>query len=100
MKRKRPSTPPEILPLTPPSLRLYLPELESARARRDKSLQDAKDDSMGRLMKDLAVDHAKDPSFARRDRWDPEEDDEENDDEADGEDIDIIDRSESVLLIS
>jgi hypothetical protein len=72
--------------------REYIPELERARALRDKSLQDAKDDSMNRLMKDLAVDREKNPSAAFLDRWDPDEED--NEDEDDG-DINIIDRSKS-----
>lgn len=44
---------------------------------------------MNRLMKDLAVDRAKNPEGALLDRWDPEE---EHEDEED--DINIIDRSE------
>ena len=47
---------------------------------------------MSRLMKDLAVDRAKNPEGALLDRWDPEE--EENEDEEDDTDINIIDRSE------
>jgi len=46
---------------------------------------------MSRLMKDLAVDRAKNPEGAMLDRWDQEE--EENEDEDDT-DINIIDRSE------
>lgn len=71
--------------------REYVPELERARALRDKSLQDAKDDSMNRLMKDLAVDREKNPGGASLDRWDPDEENNEDDDD-DG-DINIIDRS-------
>ncbi|KAF8882241.1 hypothetical protein BD779DRAFT_1612472 [Infundibulicybe gibba] len=67
----------------------YLPELERARALREKTLQDAKDDSMNRLMKDLAVDRAANPDAAQRDRWELEE----GDDDDDG-DINIIDRSD------
>ncbi|KAH7886762.1 hypothetical protein F5I97DRAFT_1807818 [Phlebopus sp. FC_14] len=67
----------------------YLPELARARAAREKSLQDTKDDSMNRLMRDLAVDRAKNPQGALNDQW---ESDEENEDE--GLDIDIVDRSE------
>ena len=67
--------------------REYLPDLERARARREQTLQTAKQDSMNRLMKDLAVDRA-DPEFARRDQWEATEDE---DDEGD---INIIDRCE------
>lgn len=45
---------------------------------------------MNRLMKDLAVDHAKNPAAAALDRWDS---DEEDDDDEGGDEIDIIDRS-------
>jgi hypothetical protein len=68
----------------------YLPELQRARETRDKSLQDIKDDSMNRLMKDLTVDRAKNPNAALHDQWDPEEGDEEDNDDGD---INIIDRS-------
>ncbi|KAE9397922.1 XPA-binding protein 1 [Gymnopus androsaceus JB14] len=67
----------------------YLPDLERARAVREKKLQDAKADSMNRMMSDLEVDRAKHPEAAARDRWDPEE--EEDDDDGD---INIIDKSE------
>ncbi|KAJ6561067.1 hypothetical protein DFH09DRAFT_1160363 [Mycena vulgaris] len=67
----------------------YLPELERARAAREKSLQDAKDDSMNRLMKDLAVDRKANPAAFANDHWD--EDDNEDED---GGEIDIVDRSE------
>ncbi|EIW77732.1 XPA-binding protein 1 [Coniophora puteana RWD-64-598 SS2] len=69
----------------------YLPELERARAMREKTLQDAKDDSVNRLMKDLAVDRAKNPQAAANDRW--AEEDEEDEDDGDAE-VNIIDRSE------
>ncbi|OJA16647.1 hypothetical protein AZE42_04042 [Rhizopogon vesiculosus] len=71
----------------------YLPELERARAARDQSLQDAKEDSMNRLMKDLAVDRARNPDTAKEDRWASDEEDEDADE---GLDIDIIDRSEDL----
>jgi hypothetical protein len=71
--------------------REYLPELERARAARDKSLQDIKDDSMSRLMQDLAVDRAGHPGAALEDRWDADEDE---DGDEDGGELDIIDRSE------
>ncbi|KAK7443493.1 hypothetical protein VKT23_015666 [Stygiomarasmius scandens] len=69
----------------------YLPELERARAARDKNLSEAKADSMNRLMKDLAVDRAKNPEFAARDRWDVDAEEEEI---GDDDDTNIIDRSE------
>ncbi|KZT66326.1 hypothetical protein DAEQUDRAFT_675215 [Daedalea quercina L-15889] len=68
----------------------YLPELERARASREQSLQKAKEDSMDRLMADLAVDRTRNPSAAMMDRWDPDEDDDADDDA----DVNIIDRSE------
>lgn len=46
---------------------------------------------MNRLMKDLAVDRAKDPNSALNDRWDPDEEEGEDDDGDD--DLNIIDRS-------
>ncbi|EGN97510.1 hypothetical protein SERLA73DRAFT_184249 [Serpula lacrymans var. lacrymans S7.3] len=67
----------------------YLPELERSRAAREKTLQDVKDDSMSRLMKDLAVDRAKNPDAALHDRWASDEEDDDDDAE-----INIIDRSE------
>ncbi|KAF9483690.1 hypothetical protein BDN70DRAFT_873541 [Pholiota conissans] len=72
----------------------YLPELQRARERREKTLSQAKEkakaDSMTRVMKDLAIDRERNPAGALADRWDPEEEEEEDDDA----DIDIIDRSE------
>ncbi|KAF8059924.1 XPA-binding protein 1 [Lyophyllum atratum] len=73
--------------------REYLPELEHARALRDKSLQDVKDDSMSRMMKDLEIDRAKNPQGALADQWDPDNENNQGDDEDDG-DINIVDRSE------
>ncbi|KAF8233771.1 hypothetical protein L208DRAFT_1265115 [Tricholoma matsutake] len=72
--------------------REYIPDLERARVNREKSLQDAKNDSMNRLMKDLAVDRANNPEAALRDQWNS--DDEDDDDDEDDGDINIIDRSE------
>ncbi|KAG6829204.1 hypothetical protein H0H92_005333 [Tricholoma furcatifolium] len=69
----------------------YLPELERARAAREKTLQDAKADSMNRLMKDLEIDRANNPQGALLDRWDP---DAENDEDDDDTDINIVDRSD------
>ena len=69
----------------------YLPELERARKAKEESLRAVKEDSMNRLLNDLSIDRAKNPSFAAQDRWDPEED--EGDEDEDG-DFNIIDRSE------
>ncbi|KAL4247685.1 GPN-loop GTPase family protein [Abortiporus biennis] len=68
----------------------YLPELQQAKAAREQQLQAAKEDSMNRLMKDLAVDRARNPEAAEQDRWDPEEEGDDDDDD----EINIIDRSE------
>lgn len=46
---------------------------------------------MNRLMKDLAVDRAKNPDAAKEDRWASDEEDEDEDEELD---MNIIDRSE------
>ncbi|TRM66579.1 hypothetical protein BD626DRAFT_483137 [Schizophyllum amplum] len=71
----------------------YLPEIQKARAAREETLQAAKADSMNRLMKDLAVDREKNPSFAEQDRWNA--DDEGFDDDADDDpDINFIDKSD------
>ena len=78
--------------LTSNTDRDYLPELQKARAQREKSLQAVKDDSMNRLLKDLSIDRAQNPSSALNDRWDSEE---EDDDEGD---IDIIDRCKIFFL--
>ncbi|PFH49552.1 hypothetical protein AMATHDRAFT_147528 [Amanita thiersii Skay4041] len=74
----------------------YLPELERARAQREKSLQDAKQDSMDRLMKDLTVDRQRNPAAFTNDKWDPEEEEEEEEEEEvdDDSDMNIIDRNE------
>lgn len=70
------------------SSREYLPELERARAARDKSLQDMKDESMVRLTRDLAVDKQQNPAL--NEAW------EEGDDGVDEDAEDnIIDRCES-----
>uniref|UniRef100_A0A0W0F6H3 GPN-loop GTPase n=1 Tax=Moniliophthora roreri TaxID=221103 RepID=A0A0W0F6H3_MONRR len=73
--------------------REYLPELARARAAREKTLQAAKDDSMNRLMKDLAVDRANNATGALNDRWDPNDEDEADGDD-DDDDTNLIDRSE------
>ncbi|KAH7912107.1 hypothetical protein BJ138DRAFT_835992 [Hygrophoropsis aurantiaca] len=69
----------------------YLPELEHARAAREKSLQDVKEDSMNRMLKDLAVDRSKNPEGTLNDRW---ESDEENDDDDDDLEVNLVDRNE------
>ena len=63
--------------------REYLPELQRARAQREQTLKAAKEESMSRMMKDLAVDRATNPSAFENDTWGDEDDDEVN----------IIDRS-------
>ncbi|TFY60216.1 hypothetical protein EVJ58_g5294 [Rhodofomes roseus] len=73
----------------------YLPELERARASREESLQKTKEDSVNRLMADLAVDRARDPNAAMMDRWDPHEEDEDDD-----ADVNIIDRTSSPEALS
>ncbi|KAG1867865.1 XPA-binding protein 1 [Suillus subalutaceus] len=69
----------------------YLPELERARAAREKSLQNVKQDSINRLMKDLAVDRAANPRAAAEDRWASDEEDDDDDEELE---VNLIDRSE------
>ncbi|PSR84214.1 hypothetical protein PHLCEN_2v5502 [Hermanssonia centrifuga] len=71
----------------------YLPELQHARAAREHTLQAAKNDSMDRMMKDLAVDREQNPEAAAKDTWDPAAE-EEDDDDDDDLDVNIIDRSE------
>jgi hypothetical protein len=72
----------------------YLPELERVRAIHNQTLQTAKDNSLNRFMKDLAVDRSENPDAALQDRWDPDEvDDNDGDDEDDDGDANIIDRS-------
>jgi len=74
--------------------REYIPELQRARAQREKTLQRAKDENMTRVLKDLAIDREKNPAGALDDRWDP---DEEDDDDGD---INIIDRCEPMTNLS
>ncbi|KAL4076640.1 hypothetical protein V8B97DRAFT_1942277 [Scleroderma yunnanense] len=69
----------------------YLPELARARAAREKSLQEAKEDSMTRFMKDFTLDRAQNPRAAADDGWDSEEEIEDDDDL----EANIIDRSEA-----
>ncbi|KIM44220.1 hypothetical protein M413DRAFT_68229 [Hebeloma cylindrosporum] len=68
----------------------YIPELKRAQAKREKTLQQAKDENMSRVLKDRAIDREKNPAGALADRWNPDEEDEDDDDG----DINIIDRSE------
>lgn len=68
--------------------REYLPELERARAARDKSLRDIRDESVDRLAKDLAADKQRNPAL--NETWEEDEDGEDN----------IIDRCESQSRIS
>ena len=72
----------------------YVPELEKARAQREESLRAIKDDSMNRLLKDLAIDRAQNPASALNDRWDSSEEDEDEGD------INIIDRCKGALINS
>jgi len=69
----------------------YLPELRRVQAAREKTLAAKKEESMSRLMKDLAVDKSRNPS-AFADRFTSDEEDE--DDDGDMSDNDIIDRNE------
>jgi hypothetical protein len=68
--------------------REYIPELKRARAQKEKTLQQAKDENMTRVLKDLAIDRERNPASALADRWDLEEED------YDDGDINIIDRCE------
>lgn len=77
------------------AVRDYLPELERSRAIRQKTLDDAKADSMDRMMKDLELDRARNPSAALADQWDPNAEDDPEDDELD---VNLIDSSEFCYL--
>lgn len=70
----------------------YLPELARVRAQREATLQKQKEDSTTRLLADLAVDRASNPKFAAQDRWNPDEEEED-----DGGELNIIDRSASII---
>jgi hypothetical protein len=72
--------------------REYLPELERARAARDKSLQGMKDESMGRFVKDLTVDKQRNPTLGEA--WEEDENVDENGDD------NVIDRCELPSRIS
>ncbi|THH15585.1 hypothetical protein EW146_g4920 [Bondarzewia mesenterica] len=67
----------------------YIPELARVRAQREETLRQTKEESMSRVMKDLAIDRERNPEAALHDRWDQEDEEED-----DVEDADIIDRSE------
>lgn len=67
----------------------YRPALDAARKAREESLQEAKKDSVDRLMKDLEIDRKNNPHAAEQDRWDPEEEEDLDEDI----DVNIIDRS-------
>lgn len=74
--------------------RQYLPDLERARQQREETLRRSKDDSMNRLMKDLAIDKAKNPTGPLSAKWEDEEDEEDCDEN------DVIDRCESFIGFS
>lgn len=73
------------------SPREYLPEIERVKLAREESLLAAKEDSVNRMMKDLAVDRARHPQAAVADQWDQSVDQDEGED--DDLDVNIIDRS-------
>lgn len=79
--------------------REYLPDLLKAREQREKTLksaqEEAKADSMSRVMRDLEIDRARNPAGALADRWDPNAEDEYNGDDDDDTELDIIDRCTS-----
>ena len=78
--------------------REYLPELERARAAREKSLQDIKDESLDRLERDLAVDKRRDPAL--NEAWDDDYEEYSKDgDDANEDGEDIVDRCECLSLI-
>jgi hypothetical protein len=84
--------------LTYPIVREYLPELARVRTQREATLQKQKEDHTARMMADLAVDRASNPSFAAQDRWNPNEGEEEEE-EDDGGELNIIDKSASIISI-
>ncbi|KLO05697.1 hypothetical protein SCHPADRAFT_923334 [Schizopora paradoxa] len=72
----------------------YLPELKRVQEAREKTLAAKKEESMNRLMKDLAVDKKRNPAaFTDRFASDEEEGDDEDGDMSDN---DIIDRNEEL----
>ncbi|OCB87814.1 hypothetical protein A7U60_g5138 [Sanghuangporus baumii] len=74
----------------------YLPELERVKKEKADRLNAVKEDSMRRMMADLAVDRKRDPEAFDNDRWEREDDDEddEEDVDVDADDPDLVDRSE------
>jgi hypothetical protein len=81
---------------SPSSLsRDYLPELARVRAQREATLQKHKTDSTARMLADLAVDRAHNPRLSAQDRWNADE--EEGEEEDDGGELNIIDRSTSII---
>ncbi|KAF5319358.1 hypothetical protein D9619_008677 [Psilocybe cf. subviscida] len=76
----------------------YLPDLMKAREQREKTLKRAQDeakaDSMTRVMRDLEIDRARNPAGALADRWDPNAEDEYNGDDDEDTELNIIDRSD------
>lgn len=82
---------------TYPTPREYLPELARVRAQREATLEKQREDSTARMLSDLAVDRASNPNFVAQDRWNPDEEGQEEED--DGGELNIIDRSASMLGI-
>jgi len=72
------------------SPREYLPELEKARQQKERTLQEVKDESMNRLINDLAIDRARNPHGPLDEQWEEEE-------EEDDGDIDVLDTSKLSL---
>jgi hypothetical protein len=64
------------------------------RAQREATLQKHKEDSTARMLADLAVDRASNPRLSAQDRWNA---DEEEGEEDDGGELNIIDRSPSII---
>jgi len=73
------------------SVREYLPELEKAKHRKERMLQEVKDESMNRLLNDLAIDRAKNSHGPLDERWEEEEDDDDTD-------TGIVDRSKQSVV--
>lgn len=73
------------------SVREYLPELEKAKHRKERMLQEVKDESMNRLLKDLAIDRAKNSHGPLDERWEEEDDDDDTD-------TGIVDRSKQSVV--
>ncbi|EJD00547.1 uncharacterized protein FOMMEDRAFT_112096 [Fomitiporia mediterranea MF3/22] len=74
----------------------YLPELERMKSEKEAKLNAAKEDSMRRMMADLAVDRKRNPAAFANDRWERDDEDDADDDDidVDANDADIVDRSE------